>query len=59
MPETQKVRLRAILDVSIVFDFDFHSNNHFSFNAWQLERFTKINPKKYPKLNVWKSRGRG
>lgn len=34
-------------DVSIVFDFDFHSNNHLGFNAWQLERFTKINSQKY------------
>jgi hypothetical protein len=34
-----------------VFDFDFHSNNHFGFNAWQLERFTRINPKKYPEFS--------
>jgi hypothetical protein len=38
-------------DISIVFDFDFHSNNHFGFNAWQLERFTKVNPQKYPDLS--------
>ena len=38
-------------DVSIVFDFDFQSNNHFGFNAWQLERFTKINPKQFPEFN--------
>ena len=38
-------------DVSIVFDFDFNSNNHFGFNAWQLERFTKLNPEKYPELS--------
>jgi hypothetical protein len=38
-------------DVSIVFDFDFHSNNHFGFNAWQLERFTKINQQRYSELS--------
>lgn len=29
----------------------FHSNNHFGFNAWQLERFTKINSEKYPEFS--------
>ncbi len=38
-------------DESIVFDFDFQSNNHFGFNAWQLERFTKINSEKYPEFS--------
>jgi hypothetical protein len=38
-------------DESIVFDFDFHTNNHFGFNAWQLERFTKINSEKYPEFS--------
>lgn len=38
-------------DISIVFDFDFHTHNHFGFNAWQLERFTKLNPRKYLRLS--------
>ena len=38
-------------DVSVVFDFDFNSNNHFGFNAWQLARFAKINHQKYSDLS--------